>query len=202
MQAHLREIAPAAWMADFSLETFRAVRQSVIESAPEIAHNLTVVRRETLVRWFEQQGANRDEAEHMAGEGFRVFYHARQQVDPYPLVEHTLQHLSARFPLAAITNGNADLMAMPLGRYFQFSLQASDFPKAKPDPVMFEEAIRRLNVAPHTCLHVGDDPDHDVTGARNAGLKTAWVNTRQLSPELGAHADLTVTQIHDLLAHL
>ena len=202
MQAHLREIAPAAWMADFSLETFRAVRQSVIESAPEIAHNLTVVRRETLVRWFEQQGASHDEAEHMAGEGFRVFYHARQQVDPYPLVEHTLQHLSARFPLAAITNGNADLMAMPLGRYFQFSLQASDFPKAKPDPVMFEEAIRRLNVAPHACLHVGDDPDHDVTGARNAGLKTAWVNTRQLSPELGAHADLTVTQIHDLLEHL
>lgn len=202
MQAHLRELAPAAWMADFSLETFRAVRQSVVEAAPEIAHNLTQVRRETIVRWFELQGADRDEAEQLGEEGFRVFYHARQQVDPYPQVEETLKQLSARFPLAAITNGNADLMAMPLGQYFEFSLQASDFPKAKPHPVMFEEATRRLNVSPEACLHVGDDPDHDVTGARNAGFKTAWVNTRALSPDMGEHADLIVTQIHELLHHL
>jgi putative hydrolase of the HAD superfamily len=202
MQAHLRNIAPAAWMADFSLEAFRAVRQSVIEAAPDSAHDLTRVRRQTIVRWFEQQGADRNHAKQLGDEGFRVFYEARQQVDPYPRVEETLKHLSARFPLAAITNGNADLMAMPLGQYFEFSLQASDFPNAKPHPVMFEAATRQLNVSPEACLHVGDDPDHDITGARNAGFKTAWVNTRQLSPEMGEHADLTVTQIHELLHHL
>jgi phosphoglycolate phosphatase-like HAD superfamily hydrolase len=63
MAAHLRGLTPAAWMADFSLETFRAVRQQIVQEQPEIAHNLTVVRRQTLVRWFQHQGATEAEAE-------------------------------------------------------------------------------------------------------------------------------------------
>ena len=78
MAAHLRSLTPAAWMADFSLETFRAVRKQIVEERPDIAHNLTVVRRATLVRWFENQGATRSVAEDLAGEGFRVFYEERQ----------------------------------------------------------------------------------------------------------------------------
>ena len=57
MAAHLRRLSPPAWMAEFSLDTFRAVRQQIVEEQPTIAHNLTVVRRETLIRWFENQGA-------------------------------------------------------------------------------------------------------------------------------------------------
>ena len=131
MAAHLRGLTPAAWMADFSLETFRAVRQQIVHEQPEIAHNLTVVRRQTLVRWFQHQGATEAEAEELAGEGFRIFYQERQKVKPYPGTVETLSHLSKIYPLAAITNGNADLMAMPLGEYFQFSLQSQHFPKPK-----------------------------------------------------------------------
>ena len=84
MATHLRALTPAAWMADFSLETFRAVRQQIVQEQPEIAHNLTVVRRQTLVRWFQHQGATEAEAEELAGEGFRIFYQERQKVKPYP----------------------------------------------------------------------------------------------------------------------
>ncbi|MEK9555397.1 MAG: HAD family hydrolase, partial [Gammaproteobacteria bacterium] len=31
MAAHLRSLTPEAWMADFSLETFRAVRKQIVE---------------------------------------------------------------------------------------------------------------------------------------------------------------------------
>ena len=78
MATHLRDLTPAAWMADFSLETFRAVRQQIVQERPEIAHNLTVVRRQTLVRWFQHKGATEAEAEELAGEGFRIFYQERQ----------------------------------------------------------------------------------------------------------------------------
>ena len=53
MAAHLRSLTPPAWMTEFGLEAFRAVRQQIIEERPDIAHNLTLVRQETLIRWFE-----------------------------------------------------------------------------------------------------------------------------------------------------
>lgn len=199
MAAHLRSLTPAAWMADFSLETFRAVRKQIVEERPDIAHNLTVVRRETLVRWFENRGATRSVAEDLAGEGFRVFYEERQKVDPYPGTAETLEILSKDYPLGAITNGNADLMAMPLGQYFQFSLQSQHFPKPKPDPVMFEEALKRLNVEPHECLHIGDDIEHDVIGAKRLGMKAVWFNTHGRIPEEDVPADHTITKLQELI---
>ena len=199
MAAHSRRLTPAPRMADFSLETFRAVRKQIVEERPHIAHNLTVVRRETLVRWFENQGATRSVAEDLAGEGFRVFYEERQKVNPYPGTAETLEVLSKEYPLAAITNGNADLMAMPLGQYFQFSLQSQHFPKPKPDPIMFEEALKRLNVKPHECLHIGDDIEHDVIGAKRLGMRAVWFNTHARIPEEDVPADHTITKLQELI---
>ena len=88
---------------------------------PQIAHNLTVIRKETLKCWFEHRGATRAVAEDLANEGFQVFYKERQNVTPYPGTVATLGQLYKNFKLGAITNGNADLMAMQIGRYFQFS---------------------------------------------------------------------------------
>lgn len=202
MAAHLRSLTPEAWMADFSLETFRAVRKQIVEEQPDIAHNLTVVRRATLVRWFENQGATRSVAEDLAGEGFRVFYEERQKVNPYLGTVETLEILSKDYPLGAITNGNADLMAMPLGQYFQFSLQSQHFPKPKPDPAMFEEALKRLDVEPHECLHIGDDIEHDVIGAKRLGMKAAWFNTHARIPEEDIPADHTITKLQELIGIL
>ena len=42
-------------MVGFNLDTFRAVREQIVKEQPAIAHNLTVVRRETLIRWFENK---------------------------------------------------------------------------------------------------------------------------------------------------
>jgi putative hydrolase of the HAD superfamily len=199
MVAHLKGLTPAAWMADFSLEAFRAVRQQIIQEQPEIAHNLTVVRQQTLVRWFRHQGATEAEAKELAEEGFRVFYEERQKVKPYPGTVETLSHLSKAYPLAAITNGNADLMTMPLGEYFQFSLQSQYFPKPKPDPIMFEEALARLNIEAHECLHIGDDIEHDVIGASQVGMKTVWFNTRRRPTEEGVIADHSITSLEQLI---
>ena len=199
MAAQLRRLSPPDWMAEFSLDTFRAVRQQIVEEQPTIAHNLTVVRRETLIRWFENQGATRSIAEELASEGGRIFYEERQKVEPYPDTIETLETLAKIYPLAAITNGNADLMAMPLGQYFQFSLQSQHFPKPKPDPVMFEEALKRLAIQPNECLHIGDDIEHDVMGANRLGIRTVWFNTRAQVLEDDVPADHTITNLKQLL---
>ena len=90
-------------------------------------------------------------------------------------------------------------MAMPLGEYFQFSLQSQHFPKPKPDPVMFEEALARLNIEAHECLHIGDDIEHDVIGASQVGMKTVWFNTHGRTPEEAVPAEHTIPRLEQLV---
>jgi len=40
----------------------------------------------------------------------------------------------------------------------------------KPDSVMFDCALKSMDVDPGTVIHVGDDPEADVLGARRAGM--------------------------------
>lgn len=40
----------------------------------------------------------------------------------------------------------------------------------KPEPWLFEEAMRRLDATADTCLMVGDNPDTDAAGARKLGI--------------------------------
>jgi putative hydrolase of the HAD superfamily len=46
---------------------------------------------------------------------------------------------------------------------------------AKPDPAIFRAALQRLGVAADGALHVGDSLEHDVAGARAAGLDAVLV---------------------------
>jgi 2-haloalkanoic acid dehalogenase type II len=48
----------------------------------------------------------------------------------------------------------------------------------KPDRRVFQAALDRLGLAGHEVLHVGDSEVDDVTGARAAGLRVAWINRR------------------------
>ncbi|MDC1319220.1 HAD-IA family hydrolase [Litorivicinus sp.] len=201
MASHLRNLAPEAWMADFTLENFRKIRALVVTNHSEISHNFSAVRRKTLALWFQSKGAKVSQSEDLADEGFRAFYRERQNVTPYADAESTLEALARKYPIGAITNGNADVMEMSLGRFFQFSLQAQEFPKAKPHPMMFKEALTRFAIEPHHCLHIGDNLEHDIVGAQAAGMKAAWINTRQHS---AAHvvADITIESLRDLLKYL
>lgn len=53
----------------------------------------------------------------------------------------------------------------------------------KPDPQMYFEACRRLDVAPAQCLYVGDGGSHELTGAVAVGMTAV----RLAAPDLGDH---------------
>jgi len=53
---------------------------------------------------------------------------------------------------------------------------------SKPDPAIFAEALRRLDVPAAAALHVGDHPRNDLAGARAAGLAALLLD------RAGAHA--------------
>ena len=198
MRDALIEVAPQ-WMTGYSFAALKTRRQAVASAHPDKAHDLGWTRREALRQWFESHGADPDAAEAHADLGFTVFYRERQKVEPYPGVEAMLAHLAIHYPLGAITNGNADLMTMPMGRHFQFSFRAHEFPAAKPAPDMFHAALSHFQVQPHELLHVGDDPEHDVLGAAALGIRTAWVNTRALPAHAAPQAEWTLDSVVELL---
>jgi putative hydrolase of the HAD superfamily len=46
----------------------------------------------------------------------------------------------------------------------------------KPDPRIFGMLLDEAGVAADRAVHVGDDPEADVEGARRAGVEAVWLN--------------------------
>lgn len=73
----------------------------------------------------------------------------------------------------------------------------------KPEPILFEMAIRKMGLSPHEVLMVGDRLDTDIKGARQAGLHSALVETGVDRAEgvrqKGIHPDGVYTDVSAVL---
>jgi HAD superfamily hydrolase (TIGR01549 family) len=47
---------------------------------------------------------------------------------------------------------------------------------SKPEPAIFHEALRRLEVAPESAVMIGDSWTNDVVGAEAVGIRAIWFN--------------------------
>lgn len=157
-----------AWDSDARM----ALRNRIVTEHPQQAHDLGFIRREMFRQMLGHCGHDPGHTETV----YAIFMTARQQVTLYDGAADALARLAARYPIAAVSNGNADLAAIGLAQHFRAALSASDFGAAKPDPAIFLAACSALNVAPGEVLHIGDDTQTDVIGARRAGLRAAWIN--------------------------
>ena len=112
----------------------------------------------------------------LAEPAFDVFFEHRMRVDLFEDALPALQFLAARYPIVAISNGNADVARVGLGEHFTASFSAHLFGVSKPDPRIFHAAAAAAGVRADEVLHVGDDPELDVLGGLGAGMQTAWIN--------------------------
>jgi putative hydrolase of the HAD superfamily len=179
----LEQHAPAT-AGRFDAAALRRLRAEVEQRHPELAHDLSALRRRTLQHAVAAVG----EPAALAEQAFEVFYAARQQVDFYPDAMPALARLARRFPLLSLTNGNADLRRVGIHHHFVGALSASDLGAAKPDPRLFAEACRRLGHAADRVLHVGDDLGMDVLGATAAGMAAVWLRRPGSAADLAAQA--------------
>lgn len=148
------------------------VRERVMRSRPELRYNLSAVRQEAIRQILVRCGENPALAE----PAFAVFFDERNRVDLFGDALQTLAFMSARFPVVALSNGNADIQRIGLSPYFQASISAQEFGVGKPDPRIFYAAAGAAGVEPFEVLHVGDDATLDVLGALNCGMQTVWVS--------------------------
>ena len=167
----LLEHSPAT-AEQFPVAAMRELRERAFVDHPHLHHDLSELRRITLRQAFTASGADLALVE----PAFEVFYAARNQVECYPDAIDALARIAARVPVAALSNGNADLQRIGLMQHFAFSLGSREHGAAKPEASIFHAACTRLQVQPEYVLHVGDHIEMDVRGAQQAGLRGCWIN--------------------------
>ncbi|KAJ2890730.1 Haloacid dehalogenase-like hydrolase domain-containing protein 3, partial [Coemansia aciculifera] len=99
----------------------------------------------------------------------------------YDDVLPTLAYLQRKgIKLGVVTNmderTDGVLMSLGIRRYFDFVLKGCSVGVEKPDPKIFEMALRAVNVRPYDALHVGDDERLDYVAARSAGMEARLVD--------------------------
>jgi FMN hydrolase / 5-amino-6-(5-phospho-D-ribitylamino)uracil phosphatase len=179
------------------IPAMRELRARVAAERLDLAHDFTAQRYLTMQRAFDACGV----AEAPLDALWEIYANARNSVELYPDALPALERLRALRPVASLTNGNADLERIGLHRHFAHHIAARDIGTAKPDAKIFLAAAERLGVSPENILHVGDDPELDVVGARDAGMRTAWIN-RGKHPWpglLGAAPDLDLPDLAALV---
>ena len=178
-------------------ENVASLRARVMEENPDIRHDVSALRIQMMRRAFEQCGLGRTEADAKAREAFAVFIRWRNTITFYDGAQDTLNTLSHRYQLAALTNGNADVQKIGLDSYFSFAISAADVGASKPSPEMFLEAMRRAEVSPAHAVHIGAHPIDDIEGANRVGMHSIWVNFDGKTDQVPAHA--TVTDLPSLV---
>lgn len=167
----LREQEPALFDR-LSSEDLRAYRLQQLKRHPELQHDISRWRRDSLTRQLCEEGLEEEAARKLSDQAFEIFLEARQQTTLFPDAEEGLAWLARRFKLVALTNGNADVRRMPIGKYFSGALRAEEIKISKPAPEIFHAALKEGEAAPSQTIHIGDDPHYDIEPARLLGIKT------------------------------
>jgi HAD superfamily hydrolase (TIGR01509 family) len=84
---------------------------------------------------------------------------------------------------------------LQIGGYFQALVSGHDLP-AKPDPAVYLEAARKIELGPEACVVV-EDAIVGVRGAKKAGMRAVGVTTTHAAEAL-QDADLVVESLLDL----
>lgn len=198
LAAWLAQRAPGAAAVFADPQARLAVRAQVVQARPDIGHDLSAIRRESIRTALHQA----QEDTMLAEQAFEIFFAERMRVELFDDVLPALTALAARYPLLAVSNGNAHVTRVGLGDFFAHSLSASDFGVAKPDARIFHAAAGMAGVAPTEVLHVGDDATMDVLGAMDAGLQAVWINRTQHIWKHDTQPHHTVTGLTELVTLL
>jgi putative hydrolase of the HAD superfamily len=113
----------------------------------------------------------------------------------------TLEALAAKgLDLGIISNWDDRLRPLlrdlRLDRYFNSILVSCETGFAKPSPVIFQEALRRLGRPASAVLHVGDELQDDFAGATSAGFSA--LHLRRETPS----ADLQIQSLREVAVRL
>jgi len=129
---------------------------------------------------------------------FPAIYQRFAELGAWRMYDDVLPALDALaskdIPLAVISNWDARLRPLleqfRLDRYFEIIVVSCEIGFAKPSPVIFEHAAKKLGIAPENIVHVGDSAREDVAGAKAAGVGALLIDRDKKAIQAGQISSL------------
>ncbi|MBU4490060.1 MAG: HAD-IA family hydrolase, partial [Actinobacteria bacterium] len=128
---------------------------------------------------LEEMGIDGDR--HVIGKAIYDYFGHGDRWRPFPDVEPVFERLKEKgYRLALISNWDSRLAKlcfdMGLDRYLDSVVSSATIGLIKPDPHIFDVALRRMGVDPRRAIHVGDHYYADILGARSAGISPVMID--------------------------
>ena len=124
----------------------------------------------------------------------------------YPETTAVLEQVSRAYRLGIIANQNLEaesrLAGYGIRQYFNVIVTSAEAGFHKPDPRIFELALKRANCTPEQAAMIGDRPDNDIYPAKQLGMKTVRIKQgyamNQVPRSLEYEADITISRLAEL----
>ena len=196
----LRRLDPqAAGILD--VDTFGQIRDRVHEDLRGEVVDLNKVRLESFRQALRDVGRPNDALGSHLCDVYMKHRDAGRR--PFPDVVPALRRLGRRFTLGLISNGNSYAHDLGLGDLLSFGVFSQDHGGIeKPDSRLFETALAEAGCSPEQLLHVGDSLENDIAGARNAGIRSIWLNRNGDSASPDVEPDAEIASLRELVETL
>ena len=125
----------------FSQSDMLAFKLALMRKDSSLRHRISDMRRNGYRELALASGYTLGEASELAAQAFETFIELRQQVNCYPGRGAKLEELAKNYMLGALTNGNANLKKIPIGRHFDFSISVISFSISSSGTMVFNISI-------------------------------------------------------------
>ncbi len=122
----------------------------------------------------------------------------------FPEAVDVVKQIAQQADVGMITNGPSDIQRgkidlLGIEPLFPFILVSEEVDIWKPDPRIFHRAMELGNATPEETVYIGDNPGHDVAGAKAAGITSVWMNRRGADWPGGDRPDHEITDLRQVL---
>lgn len=164
-------------LAEFGVESnVEKIRQAEYEALAEAQRTKATQSWKVYFGiWLKLSGAKDENLKEI----YSRLWERHRQKNLWSLVDeaatHTLSSLKNRgYRLGVISNSDGNLAKLlqdcGLAKFFEVIIDSSQVGFRKPDPAIFEFAVKEMKSSREESLFVGDSYEIDVLGAENAGL--------------------------------
>lgn len=108
------------------------------------------------------------------------------------------------YQLGMISNNSDDLLRrleqLDLAKYFDSVTYSQEAGAEKPNPLIFQLALKRAQCVPKEAVHVGNSYEHDVVGAQSVGITPILIDRGNRYPQADCLKIRDLRQLEAVLA--
>lgn len=176
----LEELQLSEYVGDFG--SFFNIYHQVNEHLWDLYRKGEITKKKLSCQRFEESFLKNGTPLSVSGDVVNDTYlrHMPHQTHLVPGARELLDYLYPHYQMAIITNGFKEvqfdkLTRSDLSRYFKKIIISEEVGAQKPNPEIFEHALKSMNAPKRKTLMIGDSWEADILGAQKSGLDQVFL---------------------------